>query len=749
VLDPALAIASLASVLFGTWLLQRWSTNPTSWFLSSVAVASLAVATYPVRETQPLLGSMFFLYSGLGPVLIGAGVLALVGRRVPRLLLPCFVVYCLGRSGLHLAGMPQLAGLLAIGPLLVLGWAAAFLLRGTQQGANSRAQRVLGPALLFTFALSVVSIGLFYGSYFGGPVLGGPGADASGALPGPPLPILILWMIGGPVLLTIQLWALAEHRANTQRAARDALEQTIAERTAELAQSEERYRTVSELSSDFSFSLRIDPEHGLQREWVTEAFERITGLPPERLDGDQLAALMYGDAGRNGWHAEPLTGQNTRERPGAIRYRIVRPDGNVRWVDLKLRAETDAMGVSRLFGVAQDVTEAQRSQEVRLELERQVEAAQRVESLGMLAGGIAHDFNNLLAVILGNTRLLQEELPAESAASKLVRIRSATEHAMRLTEQMLTFSGKAAVSLSAIELSSLIADLSDLLEASVGADCQIAFDLGDDLVVEGDSTRLSQVILNLLTNAYEALEGGCGNVWIRTGRDVFDAQQLSTTSGASQNAPGEYVWLEVADDGAGMDTTTRRRIFEPFFTTKFSGRGLGLASVLGIIRAHNGLVDLDSETRGGTRIRVLLPPSTEEPALRLAPTPVDGIPKRVLVVDDDEAVLELAGEFLRRAGYEFHLASGGPEAIELFGKKHAEIDVVVLDLTMPDLDGHEVLRELRKIRSGVPVVLATGHSRNTADAGMPDDEAHAFLSKPYEPEELLAAIRTASSIAQR
>jgi CheY-like chemotaxis protein len=286
-------------------------------------------------------------------------------------------------------------------------------------------------------------------------------------------------------------------------------------------------------------------------------------------------------------------------------------------------------------------------------------------------------------------------------------------------------------------------DLGDLLQASVGSECNLHVELGDDGVVEGDVTRLSQVILNLVTNAYEALEEGRGNVTLRTGRDHFDEAMLAGSTGSAQAMPGEYAWFEVTDDGSGMDEATRRRIFEPFFTTKFSGRGLGLASAMGIIRAHGGRVELSSELGVGTRVRVLLPPSTREPMLELAPQSVDARPERVLIVDDDEAVLELAEEFLHRAGYASLRATGGEEAIELFQKKAAEIDAVVLDLTMPDIDGREVFQAIRRVRADVPVVLATGYSRGMLEETFPDETRLSFLRKPYDPEQLLEAIHAA------
>ncbi len=745
--DPVLAGATLATVLLGLWMMRPGTTSPATWFFFSWGLTTLAIAIIPLHDSHPVLSRTYLVYGSVAPALILGGTLVLMERRPPEWLLPSVFAYGLLRTLLSMADQTTVANLMGLPTVCITGYTGVIAIRHQPRPGNHRAFRLLAPALIAMSALGVASI-------------------LSTILSGrAPTPMLLAWLVAGPVLLAIQLYAVAEHNANVLRRARDVLEEMVAERTTALAQanaslqheieerqqalralaeSEKRYRAISELSSDFSFSIRVDPDLGIRREWVTEAFERITGYPAETLDGARWAALLHGD-GREASEADHELARGQADNT-VSRYRIVRPDGEPRWIDVKLRTETDAeTGVSRVLGAARDVTEAHLSEEARLELERQIEAAQRVESLGMLTGGIAHDFNNLLAVILGNTRLVQEELPDDApAAAKLVRVRSAAEHAARLTEQMLTYSGKAIVSLAPIELSGLVHDLSDLLRDSLGRDCVLRVQLDGDLVIEGDVSRLSQVILNLVTNAHEALPDGRGLVTIRAGRGFFDAGDLARASGAVQAEAGEYAFVEVSDDGVGMDADVRRRIFEPFFTTKFSGRGLGLASVLGIIRAHGGLVTLESEIGRGTRVRVLLPPSRRRPEIAIAPEPIEAAPERILVVDDDEAVLELAGEFLRRAGYACQRATGGREAIDYFATHAKEIDVVVLDLTMPGLDGREVFEELRRIRPDVPVVLATGYSREALEESFPDEQLVSFLRKPYEPEQLLEAIRAAS-----
>jgi PAS domain S-box-containing protein len=736
--DAALAGLTLSTLLLGMWMLRYGASSPAVWFLLSWLFASFSLFLTTFQDRYPLMAATHLAHGTVAATLVYAGVRLLVERPVPAWFLPAALGYGLLQSLLASIGQPELAMALGLPILLLAGAAGIVALRERSRKGRTLALRVLGALLIAVFAAAI-------GTQLDRLVF----ANASAGW-------LLLWPLVASALLAVELWAVAEHHGNRLRRRQQELEQLVDERSGVIARidesltaSEERYRAVSELSSDFSFSLRVDPDGSIRREWVTEAFERITGHPPEILDGEGWPILLGGEPG--------AVSETERERllarvdESRIEYEVVRPDGSTRWLDVVLRAvRSEADGRLRVLGAARDVTEARAAEETRRDLERQVEAAERMESLGMLAGGIAHDFNNLLAVILGNVRLVQDELPPDlPAADRLAKIHAAAEHAARLTEQLLTYSGKAIVTRAPLELSGLIRDLQDLLDASLDPSCRLRFELCEDLVVEGDATRLSQVVLNLVTNAGEAVGADGGEIVVQTGREELDARALAGTVGDGEARPGEYAFIEVADDGAGMDPETSQRIFEPFFTTKFSGRGLGLASALGIIRAHGGCARLVTAPGEGTRIRVLLPvsvavptPEREAPqARREAPEE----PERVLVVDDDEAVLELASEFLRRAGYVSQPATGGVEALERFREDPQAIQVVVLDLTMPDMDGREVFRELRSIRPDLPVVLATGYSRGALEESFPDERGVHFLRKPYEPEQLLDAIQRARS----
>jgi PAS domain S-box-containing protein len=399
-----------------------------------------------------------------------------------------------------------------------------------------------------------------------------------------------------------------------------------------------------------------------------------------------------------------------------------------------------------------DISERKRAERERVALEARMQQAQRLESMGVLAGGIAHDFNNALGVILGNTRLALDELAPESALrEKLERIRVAAEHASGLTDQMLTYAGEGPADLAPLDLSELVRELLELLRSTVGEKCRFEVDLAPDLPsVAGDPGQIRQVVLNLVTNAFEALSGEAGTVAIRTG--VFDPSPgyLTDVIGARDPAPGPRVFLEISDTGMGMDEATQARIFEPFVTTKFSGRGLGLAALLGIVRRHEGNIKIASKVGAGTTFRVLLPPESERatvPAAQEPPPLVLGDASgRILVVDDDADMLGLMQHFLERAGFEVVPALGGRKGLETFRARPDEIDAVVLDLAMPELGGEEVFFEMKRIRAGLGVVFVSGYGEEEAVRRLADRGSVGFLHKPFQPEQLVEKVRVALAV---
>jgi signal transduction histidine kinase/CheY-like chemotaxis protein len=420
----------------------------------------------------------------------------------------------------------------------------------------------------------------------------------------------------------------------------------------------------------------------------------------------------------------------------------------VRWLQVVKRPLRDEFGIPRqVLGVATDITARKHAEEERRELELRMQQAQKLESMGILAGGIAHDFNNLLVAMLGNADLALLDLsPDNLAAASVRRIRTAALRASDLANQMLAYSGKGRFVTARLNLTALVEEMLHLLEAAISRQATIVQDFAWDLPeVDGDPAQLRQVVMNLITNAADALPDGVGTITLRT----------SALAGAS-GAP-DRVLLEVADTGVGMDAATQARVFDPFFTTKFTGRGLGMAAVLGIVRGHEGQIEIDSAPGRGTRIRLILPVAAPLPAGEPAgaaspvaaitavvpPTPVaapvadTGEPQAplVLIVDDDPAVCSVARRALTRHGFLVLEARDGVQALALFRERQAEISAVLLDLTMPEMGGDEVLRELRALDPQVRVVLSSGFSESDAAFQFGGEDAAwtaGFLQKPYE-----------------
>jgi len=379
------------------------------------------------------------------------------------------------------------------------------------------------------------------------------------------------------------------------------------------------------------------------------------------------------------------------------------------------------------------------------QLEAEMQHAQKLESLGVLAGGIAHDFNNLLVAMLGNVELAQVELDSGSPVQRYLRdIATAAARGADLCRQMLAYSGKGRLVQELVDLNDLAREMAGLIGVAISKNTQVEFRLTDMLpFVEGDATQLRQVVMNLVTNASEALGDQPGVVTIETG--VVDWARIDTeVIQAGENMrPGEYVYLEVADTGCGMDQSTLEHIFDPFYSTKFADRGLGLAAVLGIVRRHHGGLRVDSAPGKGSAFRVLLPPK-----LAAVPQSAAGEMRveaagsgKVLIIDDEPQVRQLGAAMLGMAGYQALLAPDGESGLALFEKHAGEITVVLLDMAMPGMDGRETFERIRGIDPAVPVVLCSGYGPDGSAEQFPDGELAGFLAKPFRMSELLAAVK--------
>lgn len=419
--------------------------------------------------------------------------------------------------------------------------------------------------------------------------------------------------------------------------------------------------------------------------------------------------------------------------------------------------------VAGLVQIGRDITERLREEEARRHLEAQVQQTQKMESLGVLAGGIAHDFNNLLTSILGNLDLVSEELPnGFPMRAQLGAIEGAAKRAADLCRQMLAYAGCGRFVVEAMGLNKLIEDIGQLLRVSVAAKATLAYELDEGLpAIEGDASQIRQIIVNVVTNASEAMGDRPGAITVRTRHVEADRLLLDQCYAADEVPEGMYVLLEVADTGRGMSEETLTKLFEPFFSTKFTGRGLGLAAVLGIVRGHHGAVRVSSQPGLGTVFQVFFPAS-EETVFEHAPgvlgtgshtgdnasdmtvksEPLSPAGDWVLLVDDEEAIRMVGERMLERAGLSVLTACDGCDALDVFRAHKSEIGCVVLDLTMPKMDGEEAYRELRALRTDLPIIISSGYTEEEIRARFDIvSGATAFIHKPYQHKALTELVR--------
>lgn len=401
----------------------------------------------------------------------------------------------------------------------------------------------------------------------------------------------------------------------------------------------------------------------------------------------------------------------------------------------------------RAVALANEMTQALRdSEEERLALQAQMLNAQKLESLGVLAGGIAHDFNNILMSIMGNTEMALINLQKHSAARKsMEKVRESVQRAAELTKQMLAYSGKGKFVVENIDLSELVKDTMELLNVSIGKNVEVKYNLALNLPqVEGDATQMRQILMNLVINASDAIGDREGTVSLTTGSLDCDREYLNDSELGKDLPEGTYVYMEISDTGSGMDDETKARIFDPFFTTKFTGRGLGLAAVLGIVRGHKGALKIESRVGAGTTFRVLLPKSDKYVELRPVAEKEDNRWKgsgTALVIDDEDTVVFVTQAMLEEIGFSVLTATDGPKGIELYRDHADEISVVLLDLTMPRMNGEEVFRELKKIRDDVRVILNSGYNVEEISVKFRDEGFAGFLHKPYTMPRLTEKLR--------
>jgi len=398
-----------------------------------------------------------------------------------------------------------------------------------------------------------------------------------------------------------------------------------------------------------------------------------------------------------------------------------------------------AVTAAMLYGlVRRDIVELKR-------VEADLRQAQKLESLGLLAGGIAHDFNNLLAAILGNLSLAQNEISSDSSvAPYLENVEKTVLKASDLTRQLLAYSGRGHFQVAPQDLNQVVQDTAQLLQVSISKKITLRFRLAPELpAFEADVAQIQQVVMNLVTNASDAIGDTEGTITISTQVKDLDGGYIASTFPTQNLRPGNYVVLEVSDTGCGMSKEILARIFDPFFTTKRAGRGLGLSAMLGILRGHGAGIKIYSEVGRGSSFKVFFPAQSQRPpsvkrAEAEAPSRFSGT---VLLVDDEPVILESTAALLGVLGFSVITASDGLEAVTKFEAGPDGIDLVLMDLTMPRMNGHEAFERMRSLRADVPIILCSGYSEQDLVQGIRDHGHAGFLQKPYLLADLKRALR--------
>ncbi len=517
-----------------------------------------------------------------------------------------------------------------------------------------------------------------------------------------------------------------------------------------LAHSEWEYRMMVDSVPGAIYRCTSGAEYTML--FISDAIEEITGYPPSDFINNAVRTYdsLIHDEDRQRVFATIKQSLYVGE-PFVIEYRVIHRDGQIHWVYERGLGYYKVDGnVEWLIGCIVDITERKRIEEERRAYDVQVQHGQKLESLGVLAGGIAHDFNNLLMTILGNADLAMLDLPPTSPVrGHIEQIELASRHAAELCRQMLAYAGRGEFQVQRVQLSELVEEMTYMLEVSISKQAVLKYALRSSLPpIMADVTQLRQVVMNLIVNASEAIGDKSGVIHVTTGAMECDTTYLRETSLDPSLEAGTYVYLEVSDNGCGMDSETKRRLFEPFFSTKFIGRGLGMAAVLGIIRGHNGAIKIYSELGKGSTFKVLLPVATERiEAPESAPVfetdwHGDGT---ILLVDDEDAVRTVGKLMLERIGFTVLTAENGREAVDCYNENKDAIRCVLLDLTMPHMDGGEAFRELRRIRNDVQVILSSGYSEQDVSQQFAGKGIAAFIQKPYHSQTLIEVLQNVLS----
>lgn len=503
---------------------------------------------------------------------------------------------------------------------------------------------------------------------------------------------------------------------------------------ADLSMSEERVRLAQHASGVVIWDLDMRQDRYTE---VPQFFEQFEFEPGTSVGfSDWLDRIHPDDRDR----VFAATRDPTR-CTGEIEFRVLRRDGTIRWYLGKGSTIVDAEGSPvRATGINFDITARKRAEAELKSLEQKLAAAEKFESIGVMAAGLAHDFNNLLVSVIGFSSLAQRILPPEhEARAYLAEVVKAGERAALLTSQLLAYAGKTPVRMEPVDVSKIAGDAVAVIRTQLGDGIQMVLDLRPGLITTGDEGQIRQTMINLLINAAESLGQEDGTISLSIRLQHLDAHAIDRLRQKGEMEPGGFIRIEVRDTGCGIDPGMLDKIFEPFFSTKFPGRGLGLAATAGIVKSHGGGIEVLGNAAKGSRVVLFFPVlEVVKPAHRRAVTHRER--HTVLIVDDEETVIEMAAASLRGSGYRVLTANGGSAALELIREGGQEISVVLLDLTMPEMGGREVLRQIREKDRDLKVILSSGYSQADALSQVARRDIAGFLPKPYTPERLLQKI---------
>ncbi len=510
-----------------------------------------------------------------------------------------------------------------------------------------------------------------------------------------------------------------------------------------LKDSEIQYRSLVDNSFDVIFVLDTDGVF----QFVSPAWEKHFGYPLSEVLHKPFALFIHPEDAQLCFQymAQILT---TGEVAASPVYRVRQSNGGWRHFIANGSVYQDAAGIRHFLGIGRDISDQLQAEEERLNLEKQMLHTQKLESLGVLAGGIAHDFNNILTAIIGNADLAILRINKESPAiDNLHRIEQAALRAADLAKQMLAYSGKGKFVIEQVSLNTLLEDMIQMLEVSISKKAALRINPHKPLpTVEADATQLRQIIMNLVINASEAIGDKSGVIAITTGCMECDRSYLKDVW-LDENLPGGlYVYLEIADTGCGMDRDTLGKLFDPFFTTKFTGRGLGMAAVMGIVRGHKGAIKVYSEVNKGTSFKILLPASSDLSGLSDKSDQSDSSENwhgsgTILLVDDEETIRGIASEMLIELGFTVITADDGREAVATF-KANPGISLVLLDLTMPNMDGEQCFRELLQLNPNLKVIMSSGYNEQEVSEKFIGKGLSGFIQKPYRLSVLKVLLRS-------